>query len=109
MAESLNENKENQQNGEISKKKKSNTLIVEPVSQIKLNNRFRSFRSKKGSLIENINNFKTFMSKKESLTGSPEIIINEEPGEQKSHFETEVEEKVIILFILMKFLKNLNF
>ena len=109
MAESLNENKENQQNGEISQRKKANTLIIEPVSQIKLNNRFRSFRSKKGSLIDNINNFKTFMSKKESLTGSPEIIIKEEPGEQKSHFETEVEEKVIILFILMKFLKNFKF
>lgn len=108
IVEISTENKENQQNEEISQRKKANTLVIEPVSQIKLNDRFRSFRSKKDSLIENINYFRTFISKKESLTEPPNIIIKEEPGEQKSHFEAEVEEKVIILcflFILMKFLK----
>ena len=106
--ESLNENKENQQNEEIPQKKKANTLVIQPVSEIKLNNRFRSFRSKKDSLIENINNLKTFMNKRES-TGSPDIIIKEEPGEEKSNFQAEVEEKVIFFYGLMKFLKNLKF
>lgn len=94
--ESIDENKENQVNEELSQRKKANTLVIEPGSEIKFN-KLRSFQSKKDSLIDNLNNYRTFIHKKESLNESPDIIIKEEPKEEKSHFEEEVEEKVIIL------------